>query len=312
MDYTDTVEAGIIAASSIGGKQPIILVSYSSRTRLHLENKLMNMQLIKKIVLSALITIFLSTMSTAATLVMELESEQPNVSANPPKKAAAKKPADVAKAPEPRKLGSVGQVVAEVAQIHKSRSRTSRVFSSVPKETALAVVDTKDGWYGVMMSNGVVGWVDAKSIVILDYDIVSRQQPTSRHGGSGRDSIADLLENDIIKTAASYKGVRYVFGGENPRTGMDCSAYLRSVFAKFGYKLPRTARTQANVGQSVPFDQLQPGDRLYFSCTSKQIDHCGIYAGNGYFIHCSSGKKGVAFDSLSNDFFGRNLVIAKR
>jgi cell wall-associated NlpC family hydrolase len=210
------------------------------------------------------------------------------------------------------RMGSVGEVTANQAQIHRSRSTTSRVFSSVPRKTALAVIATKDGWYGVLMSNGATGWIEAKQIDLLEYDIVAPAQPTSRSGDGIREPSSELLQNELIKIAASYNGTRYVFGGENPNTGMDCSAFLRSVFNKFGIHLPRTARSQANVGVKVPFDQLQPGDRLYFACGSKQIDHCGIYAGNGYFIHCSSRRNGVGFDTLANNFYWNGLVTAKR
>ena len=95
-------------------------------------------------------------------------------------------------------------------------------------------------------------------------------------------------------------------------SGMDCSAFVRMVFGQHGFSLPRTAREQAGVGQTVTVDQLQPGDRLYFSCKNPYIDHCGIYAGGGYFVHCSSSRGGVAVDSLSSSFYWRNLVIAKR
>jgi cell wall-associated NlpC family hydrolase len=105
---------------------------------------------------------------------------------------------------------------------------------------------------------------------------------------------------------------KYIYGGTNPATGMDCSAFVRMVFGQYNVKLPRTAREQALVGQTVPFDQLQPGDRLYFSCRNSYIDHCGIYAGNGHFVHCSASRNGVGLDSLASDFFWRSLVVAKR
>jgi len=87
---------------------------------------------------------------------------------------------------------------------------------------------------------------------------------------------------------------------------------VRTVFGRLGVTLPRTAREQAGVGQTVAFDQLQPGDRLYFSCKNPYVDHCGIYAGGGYFVHCSSSRGGVAVDSLAADFYWRSLITAKR
>lgn len=255
----------------------------------------------------------LSVRSNAETLVMQLDGgdetseKEPAPRQSPP----VSQPLNRESSRDVR-MGSVGEVTANQAQIHRSRSTTSRVYSSVPKKTALAVIATKDGWYGVLMSNGVTGWIEAKNVAILEYDIIASAEPTSRSGDGLRKPGSELFQNDVIRTAAGYGGVRYVFGGENPSSGMDCSAFLRSVFDKLGVHLPRTARSQANIGKTVPLDKLQPGDRLYFACGSKQIDHCGIYAGNGYFIHCSSRKKGVGFDNLANDFYWNGLVTAKR
>lgn len=248
------------------------------------------------------------------TLVVQLDGQPaPEKRNETTKKAVKTNPEPVQReSSKDIRMGSVGEVSANVAQIHLSRSVSSRVFSSVPKKTPLAIIAQKDNWYGVLMSNGATGWIEAGKVQMLDYDIYAPRETTSRSGDGLRGNERDLLQNDIIRTAAGYGGVRYVFGGENPNTGMDCSAFVRSVFNKFGVKLPRTARSQATVGKTIPFDRLQPGDRLYFACNSKQIDHCGIYAGDGYFIHCSSSKKGVSFDTLASDFYWNGLVVAKR
>lgn len=249
---------------------------------------------------------------SADTIVMDLNENGVSKKTNTntvshPKQSASKKQDDNTIA-----VGKVGEVRVSQASIHYKRSSSSRVYSSVPQKTNLAVTMEKDGWYGVMMSNGSIGWIETKNVEILDYNIVASKQPTSRSGDGVREPGREILENDIIRQAVQYEGVRYVFGGVNPQTGMDCSAFVRRVFSKFGVNLPRTARSQATVGKTIPFDQLQPGDRLYFACNSNRIDHCGIYAGNGYFIHCSSSRGGVGFDTLASNFYWNGLQIAKR
>ena len=101
-----------------------------------------------------------------------------------------------------------------------------------------------------------------------------------------------------------YSGVRYVFSGTDPNAGMDCSAFVRrlqfSVNAAHPASRPRWA-------PSCPFDQLQPGDRLYFACRNPHR-HCGIYAGSGYFIHCSSSRNGVGVDRLASNYCGQPVV----
>ena len=213
------------------------------------------------------------------------------------------------------KVGLVGMVQTPDAKIYKSKSTDSKVYTSTKIDTPLAIVKQVTNWFGIMMANGSIGWIQSKDVKTTGYDLmapansINRGSYTSRGGSYTRNEIVD---NDIIHTAMQYSGVPYVYGGTNPDSGMDCSAFVRSVFSKHGTNLPRTARSQSDVGSTVPFDQLQPGDRLYFSCKNSYIDHCGIYAGNGYFIHCSVTRKGVGIDSLTSDFFWRSLVVAKR
>jgi cell wall-associated NlpC family hydrolase len=87
---------------------------------------------------------------------------------------------------------------------------------------------------------------------------------------------------------------------------------VKAVFASHGINLPRVARDQANVGTPVSASQLQPGDRLYFACKGGEIDHAGIYIGNGLFIHSSASRGGVAVDNIMKPFYANALVTARR
>lgn len=212
------------------------------------------------------------------------------------------------------KLGKVGIVVAAKANIYQARSPKSAVYYTVKQETPLAIVKEEGPWYGVLMSNGAIGWISKHLVRLTDYAVVVDREARSRFqvASRGYANRNRFLGEKIVQTALRYIGVPYVFGGTDPATGMDCSAFVRMVFAHHGISLPRTAREQAQVGASVPFDQLQPGDRLYFQCKNPYIDHCGIYAGNGYFIHCSASRNGVAIDSLASEFYWRSLIVARR
>lgn len=64
-----------------------------------------------------------------------------------------------------------------------------------------------------------------------------------------------------------------------------------------GISLPRISRDQYNVGTSVDFNNLQPGDLVFFSFAKNGIvDHDGIYVGNGQFINSSSSKGVTIYD----------------
>ena len=106
---------------------------------------------------------------------------------------------------------------------------------------------------------------------------------------------------NVIRTARQYIGVPYKFGGDTPKA-FDCSGYLQYVFARHGMKLPRTADLQFKLGRSVPSSRLEAGDLVFFSTYEPGASHCGIYLGNGEFIHASS-SKGVRVDKLNDDYW---------
>ncbi len=215
--------------------------------------------------LMAALVSFSAAAFCADALTFKLEAPSLSDSAGQP--AAA--PTPKAEGASTAAIGRVG-MVREKTGIYQLRSAKSRRYVTVKPRTPLAIVKNNDGWYGVLMINGRTGWISSKYVDLTGYELVA-SRPTLPAMVS-RSGLPDRLgaAGDLIKTAMSFTGVRYVFGGANPATGMDCSAFVRKVFSQYGVNLPRTAREQAQVGTTVPFDQLQPGDRLYFACDSLQ------------------------------------------
>lgn len=121
--------------------------------------------------------------------------------------------------------------------------------------------------------------------------------------------------SDIASFAMQFVGVPYVYGGASP-SGFDCSGFTRYVFAQFGVKLPHGATPQLNSGAEVSRDNLQPGDLVFFQgtyATSAAASHCGIYIGDGQFIHsASSGNRGITISNLSDSYYSRHYLTARR
>jgi len=87
---------------------------------------------------------------------------------------------------------------------------------------------------------------------------------------------------DVVEEAKKHLGVPYVWGGTDPRTGLDCSGLVQTVMGDLGIDVPRTAAQQATVGTEVPsLDQAQPGDLVVL----KGGAHIGIYVGDGKMLH---------------------------
>lgn len=122
--------------------------------------------------------------------------------------------------------------------------------------------------------------------------------------------------DQVLRTANSYVGVKYVWGGNTPREGFDCSGFTKYVFAKYGVTLPRTSREQARAGSPVAADfrALRPGDLMMFAEPGQAISHVAIYAGNGIIIHSSTSTGGVGYTDLNNggEWFVEYFVVARR
>jgi cell wall-associated NlpC family hydrolase len=113
----------------------------------------------------------------------------------------------------------------------------------------------------------------------------------------------------VVGIAMQYLGVPYVWGGSSP-SGFDCSGLVMYVFAQVGISLPHYTVAQWDYpnAASVPRDELQPGDLVFFA----GLGHVGIYVGNGQFIHAPHTGDVVRIDSLSEGWYSSEYVGAKR
>lgn len=210
-----------------------------------------------------------------------------------------------------RILGKLGQALDSVT-IHASTNSSSRAYYKVqPYEYLVINQGPNEKWVKVLMQNGKSGYADAAKIAKLPYDVTQDQTQTPRQIPGARDY------STSSRSAAANYGLRFVgtpykWGGNDIVNGIDCSGFVKKLYGEFGMKLPRTAAEQALVGQPVyRLEDLQSGDRLYFwEKKRNKIGHTGLYLGNGYFVHSSSGNHGVATDYLTPRW--RAILVAAR
>lgn len=124
---------------------------------------------------------------------------------------------------------------------------------------------------------------------------------------SAGSAFADSKLNSAIKPII---GVSYKMGGTTTR-GFDCSGFTSYVFKKLGLTLPRASSSQFRMGTAIPKSKLKAGDLVFFNTSGRGISHVGIYVGGGKFAH-SSTSKGVTITSLSQSYFAKRYVGAKR
>src|SRR6266568_93821 len=113
--------------------------------------------------------------------------------------------------------------------------------------------------------------------------------------------------------AKHYLGVKYTWGGSNPKTGFDCSGLTMYVYGKLGIKLLHYTGDQWREGYRIPRSQLRRGDLVFFDM-SKGGDpqHEGMYVGKGKFIHAPHTGDVVKISSLASGHYQQAYVGAVR
>lgn len=107
---------------------------------------------------------------------------------------------------------------------------------------------------------------------------------SSKDQGSSQSSTStgSATGSAIVSYACKFIGNPYVWGGESLTNGADCSGFIKSVYAHFGYNLPRTSGALRSVGRGVSYAEAQPGDIICYD------GHVAIYMGGGQIVHASN------------------------
>ncbi len=102
-----------------------------------------------------------------------------------------------------------------------------------------------------------------------------------------------------LRAAASQLGKPYRWGAEGPGS-YDCSGLTSYAFARAGVTLPRSSSQQALVGTPVSWNEMQPGDLVFYY---SPVSHVGIYAGDGKFINAPQSGDVVRYQNVSRSAF---------
>jgi cell wall-associated NlpC family hydrolase len=134
----------------------------------------------------------------------------------------------------------------------------------------------------------------------------------------------------VVEFALRYAGTPYTYGGERPTTGVDCSGYVWWVLRAgmgnsssrgyTGWSLPQRSSSQiaAATKTRITYANLRPLDILTwdvegaFTRTASAVGHAGVYLGNGWFIHSSGSRAGVAVDWMGDGYWRDRFVWGRR
>ncbi|MCI5667741.1 MAG: C40 family peptidase [Oscillospiraceae bacterium] len=121
------------------------------------------------------------------------------------------------------------------------------------------------------------------------------------------ETVASEAEN-IIALAQSLIGTEFADGGETPASGFDNSGFIYYVLRENGYiTCPRGVAAQSRMGAVKEYDELVPGDLVFFSESGTSAEFGGIYAGEGVMIACLMPGTQVRKVDITTSYYTSNF-----
>ena len=193
-----------------------------------------------------------------------------------------------------------GSLTGSSVRLRDAASWDSDTITYLNLGEKVVVKGVSGEWYKVEY-NGNVGYVHSDYISVKNNNNATVDTTVAYTAGQ---ALADY--------AMDFLGTTYVYGGAAPG-GFDCSGFMYYIFNQNGYAITRTASSQWYDGTYVEKADLQVGDLVFFSSDySSEIEHVGMYIGNGQFIHASSGGGCVKLNNLSDYYYENNYYGAMR
>ena len=128
-----------------------------------------------------------------------------------------------------------------------------------------------------------------------------------------RPVITTASAGKIVQGARAQIGRPYHYGGDNPRSGFDCSGLVFYSVARAGHHIPRTTGGQYRASIPVARKNLRPGDLVFFRFRrSRAVSHVGIYLGAGRFVHAPASHQRVSIANLNSPFWTKHFVRGGR
>ncbi len=130
----------------------------------------------------------------------------------------------------------------------------------------------------------------------------------SRAGTSRQESDMKLK---LAKLIVQEMGKPYKWGAAGPDS-YDCSGLVYFLYGKLGISLPRVASSQAGAGTYVSKEKLAYGDLVFFARDGKNINHVGIYAGDGMMVHAPQTGDVVKKTTIISGYYAKSYYTARR
>lgn len=167
------------------------------------------------------------------------------------------------------------------------------------------------------ISNALLTRLFAAGLLVFSSNICHAEEPSAIDStvakaqnllGQASSTMQEVLINALALTGTPYK-----FGGTSPESGFDCSGFVSYVFQQAAnLTLPHGARAISQLGKTIPIDQLQPGDLVFYNTLKSTFSHVGIYIGDNRFVHAPSSGGGVHVVNMNDAYWAKRFNGARR
>ena len=203
--------------------------------------------------------------------------------------------------------------VADQVDIHEETNSEARVCGTLGRGAlAYVIADETEDWVYVESGN-VRGFVKREQVRIgdkVDKEVKSAggdekfarcvEKVTAYDNKSTYYTLTSIKEGTpvhpvrdaILKSAEQCLGHPYVWGGTSLLNGCDCSGFVQSLYALYGYGIPRVAEDQALFGKQIPVECAEPGDLIFFA-KDGYVYHVAMYAGDDQTIEAYGAAQGI-------------------
>lgn len=129
-------------------------------------------------------------------------------------------------------------------------------------------------------------------------------------------SVDDLMcfREAVVGWSEHYLGIRYVYGGKRPESGLDCSGFTRFILQEFGIQLEHSSSMQSKQGVHVPLNEVMPGDLMFFGLKGR-IQHVGLVVKRteeGIFCAHASSTRGTVVENMTKSSYWRPRIMFAR
>ncbi len=195
------------------------------------------------------------------------------------------------------------QITATSLTLREQPTTESAALASIPTDTVVAVSGKLGDWYQVSYE-GSTGYINLTYTVESDGPATASalsSSPSNRTSASsgtaadyeGGSTVSGGTGAEVASFATQFLGNPYVWGGTSLTNGADCSGFVMQVYAHFGVSLPHSSSAQRSCGQSVSFEDIQPGDIVCYD------HHVGIYVGDGTIISALGTNYGITYSDVT-------------